>query len=168
VICPKCGSNRPWGSLLYLKQNPRKRTRSPLPNGKTLESIWQEYGDRCVVCSAPKSFLIKLGIGRQVHHVAPYALEGHRGPLIPICSPCHSVATERQRLYWFFQRVTLGISADNGANTVTAAAAEPLAHDTGDSLTQDKATIRVVAVASPKALFLPLPINDPYEQHRQT
>src|SRR5687768_2333630 len=76
VTCPHCGSKRPWGTLLYLKQNPRKRaSRPPLPDGKTLDSIWREYGDRCVLCSAPKHFLIKLGIGRQVHHVAPYALE---------------------------------------------------------------------------------------------
>jgi hypothetical protein len=41
--------------------------------GETLDSIWAKYGDRCVMCSAPKAFLIALGIGRQVHHFAPYA-----------------------------------------------------------------------------------------------
>jgi ribosomal protein S14 len=108
VCCPHCGSKRPWGSLLYLKQNERRRpARTPLPDGETLDSIWEKFGNRCVVCSAPKSFLLKLGIGRQVHHVAPYAQEGHRGPLVPICAHCHSVATERQRVYWFYQRVVL-------------------------------------------------------------
>ena len=63
--------------------------RSPLPHGETLNSIWAKFGDRCVLCSAPKSFLVAVGIGRQVHHVVPYAEEGHRGPLVPICSHCH-------------------------------------------------------------------------------
>src|SRR5262245_46788998 len=103
VRCPHCGSKRPWGSLLYLKQNERKRqVRPPLPNGETLESIWERYENRCVICGAPKAFLVKLGIVRQVHHVAPFAEEGHRGPLVPICTHCHAVATERQRLHWFY------------------------------------------------------------------
>jgi hypothetical protein len=111
VCCPHCGSKRPWGSLLYLKQNERKRQARPaLPDGETLDSIWEKFGNRCVLCSAPKSFLLTVGIGRQVHHVAPYAEEGHCGPLVPICTPCHSVANERQRLYWFFQRVVMKLS----------------------------------------------------------
>lgn len=106
VICEQCGSKRPWGSLLYLKQNERKRkTRPPLPNGETLDSVWAKYGDRCVLCSAPKSFLLRLRIGRQVHHVLPFAEAAHRGPLVPICSHCHALATERQRVYWFYKRV---------------------------------------------------------------
>jgi hypothetical protein len=118
VVCPHCGSKRPWGSLLYLKQNEGKRqTRPPLPNGETPDSIWEKFDNRCVVCSAPKSFLLKVGIGRQVHHVAPYAEEGHRGPLVPICTQCHSFATERQRLYWFFRRVVMKLS--NGTDVDT-------------------------------------------------
>lgn len=105
VRCPHCGSKHPWGRLLYLKQNEQRRSsRPPLPGGATLGSIWEQFGDRCVVCSAPKVVLIQLGIGRQVHHVLPYALEGHKGPLVPICTHCHAVATERQRVFWFFQR----------------------------------------------------------------
>ena len=108
VLCPHCGSKRPWGSLLYLKQNERKRARRPpLPNGETLDSIWEKFGDRCVICSTPKAVLIKLNIGRQVHHVLPYAQEGHKGPIVPICVHCHSVVTDRQRLCWFYQRVVL-------------------------------------------------------------
>jgi hypothetical protein len=108
VRCPHCGSNRPWGSLLYLKQNERKRPRRPaLPDGETLDSIWQKFGDCCTVCGAPKDALKVLGIGRQVHHVQPYALEGHKGPLVPICTLCHPVVNERQRLYWFIQRVVM-------------------------------------------------------------
>src|SRR4051794_17645139 len=71
VRCPHCGSNRPWGALLYLKQSLSKRaSRPPLPEGQTLDSVWERFGNRCVLCSAPKSFLEELGIGRQVHHVA--------------------------------------------------------------------------------------------------
>ncbi len=109
VYCPHCGSKRPWGHLLYLKQSNRKRsTRPPLPDGKTLDSIWEKFGNRCVVCSAPKAFLEQLRIGRQVHHVAPYVEEEHRGPLVPICTQCHAVASERQRMYWFVRRVVMG------------------------------------------------------------
>jgi hypothetical protein len=110
VVCTHCGSKRPWGSLLYLKQSERKRQRRPpLPEGETLDSVWMKFDGRCVVCSAPKDALIKLGIGRQVHHVAPFAQEGHRGPLVPICSHCHAFANERQRIYWFYQRVVLKV-----------------------------------------------------------
>lgn len=115
VYCPDCGSKRPWGSLLYLKQNERKRPpRPPLPDGETLDSIWAKFGDRCVVCSAPKSGLLRLGIGRHVHHVVPYAQEGHTGPLVPICTLCHGVATDRQRLYWFMQNVVMKSNDDDG------------------------------------------------------
>ena len=59
-----------------------------------------------MICSAPKAFLVKQGIGRQAHHVVPYAEEGHRGPIVPICTLCHPVVTDRQRLHWFFRNVT--------------------------------------------------------------
>jgi hypothetical protein len=59
------------------------------------------------MCGAPKHFLVVIGIGRQVHHVWPYAQEGHKGPVVPICTHCHTVANERQRMYWFIQRVAL-------------------------------------------------------------
>jgi hypothetical protein len=94
------------GALLYLKQNASKRKARPkLPTGQTLDSIWEKFGDRCVLCSAPKLFLDKIGIGRQVHHVAPYSEKGHRGPLVPICTHCHEVANARQRIYLFLWRV---------------------------------------------------------------
>ena len=116
VRCPHCGSNRPWGSLLYLKQNERRRPRRPpFPDGQSLDSIWEKFDNRCFVCSAPKAVLAKLGIGRQVHHVAPYAQEGHRGPLVPICTLCHPVVTDRQRIYWFIQRVVLQAQDDDHA-----------------------------------------------------
>ena len=59
------------------------------------------------MCGAPKAALATLGIGRQVHHVIPYAAEGHKGPLVPICTHCHPVVTERQRVYWFYRRVVM-------------------------------------------------------------
>jgi hypothetical protein len=108
VICPTCGSKRPWGALLYLKQNIHKRpSRSPLPNGETLDSIWEKFGNRCVLCSAPKAFLLSIDIGRTVHHVAPYAQARHDRPLVPICNLCHALANERQGLSAFLQRVVL-------------------------------------------------------------
>ena len=108
IHCPNCGSKRPWGALLYLKQNEKQRVRRPsLPEGQTLDSIWERYGDRCVMCSAPKAALAELGIGRQIHHVAPYAQEGHKGPLVPICTHCHPVVNERQRIYWFIQNIVM-------------------------------------------------------------
>jgi hypothetical protein len=61
----------------------------------------------------PKAFLLKVGIGRQAHDVAPYAEEGHRGPVVPICTHCHPVANERQRPYWFFRRVVLKSAVDD-------------------------------------------------------
>ena len=61
VCCPHCESKRPWGSLLYLKQNERKRQARPvLPDGETLDSIWEKFGNRCVLCSAPKSFPVTV------------------------------------------------------------------------------------------------------------
>jgi predicted RNA-binding Zn-ribbon protein involved in translation (DUF1610 family) len=123
VRCPHCGSKRPWGSLLFLRQSERKRLRRPpLPNGDTLDSIWERFGDRCVVCSTPKAVLTELRIGRQVHHVSPYAQEGHKGPIVPICTHCHSVVTDRQRLCWFYQRVVLGAQSGEKATKET----EPL------------------------------------------
>jgi hypothetical protein len=118
VVCSSAGcrlARRPWGIVVNIRKTTRK-TRKPLPDAETLESTWEKYGNRCVVCSAPKSFLLKVGIGRQVHHVAPYAEEGHQGPLVPICTHCHAVANERQRLYWFFRRVVMK-SQENDAET---------------------------------------------------
>jgi hypothetical protein len=120
VVCSSCGSRRPWGSLLYLKQNEDRRPkRPPLPNGESLDSVWRRFGDRCVLCSAPKTFLNRLGIGRQVHHVAPYAENGHEGPLVPMCAHCHAVANQRQRVYWFFRRVVASHTGENQASATT-------------------------------------------------
>lgn len=117
VRCAHCRSKRPWGSLLFLKQNERRRPkRLPLPDAETLDSVSERFGNRCVVCSAPKDFLVRLGIGRQAHHVAPYAQEGHKGPIVPICTHCHPTATDRQRIYWFYQRVVRQAIEDTTEN----------------------------------------------------
>jgi hypothetical protein len=126
VCCPHCGSKRPWGTLLYLKQNEHKRPkRPPLPEGATLDSVWAAYDDHCVVCGAPKTALASLGIGRQVHHVIPYAAKGHKGPLVPICTHCHEVANGRQRMYWFLQRVVLKHSEAGHNDSQEADSGEP-------------------------------------------
>ena len=106
VICKSCGSRRPWGRVINLKQT-TKRIRKPLPDGETLDSVWEKWGNVCFACGAPQSALATLGIGRQVHHVLPHAQHGHEGPLVPVCTFCHPVLTERQRLYWFIQRHVL-------------------------------------------------------------
>jgi hypothetical protein len=103
VICPSCGSRRPWGPVVNLKQNNRKG-RKPLPDGETLDSVWERWGNVCFACGAPSTFLQSLGIGRTVHHVLPHAQHGHKGPLVPICTLCHPVLNDRQRLYWFIER----------------------------------------------------------------
>lgn len=132
VCCGTCGSKRPWGSVLYLKQRTeQRRTRPPLPDGETLESIWEKYGNRCVICSAPREALAQLGIGRQVHHVLPFAQEGHKGPLIPICTHCHPVVNDRQRIYWFIQRVVLK-SLEVGAEDGREAASKSVSVRTRD------------------------------------
>jgi hypothetical protein len=109
VVCSSSAcrlARRPWGIVVNIKKTTRK-TRKPLPDGETLDSIWERFENRCVFCSAPKSFLIAAGIGRHVHHVAPYAEEGHRGPLVPLCTNCHAIANGLQRMYWFVQRVVM-------------------------------------------------------------
>ena len=111
VHCQHCGSKTPWGKLLFLKQKEKRSARAPLPRGETLDSIWEKFGNHCVMCGAPKDALMKLGIGRQVHHVVPYTQAGHQGPLVPICTHCHPMVTDRQRIYWFYQRVVLKIGA---------------------------------------------------------
>jgi hypothetical protein len=115
-------SRRPWGQVVNVKKTTRK-TRKPLPNGETLDSIWEKWGDVCFVCGAPKDALARLGIGRQIHHVLPHATHGHEGPLMPICTHCHPLANERQRLYWFMTRL-VG-KADGGEKTD--------AHDPGEA-----------------------------------
>lgn len=105
VICGTCQSRTPWTLVHYIKQTTKKR-RDPLPDGETLDSIWARWGDVCFMCGGPKSALIILGIGRQVHHVLPYADHGHQGPLVPVCTQCHEVATARQRVFWFYYRLS--------------------------------------------------------------
>ena len=108
-------------SVTYLKQNEGKRpTQPPLPDGATLDSVWEQYGNLCIVCGAPKNVLARLGIGRQAHHVLRYAQAGHKGPVVPICTLCHPVVTDRQRIYWFYQRVVLKAQTDDEAGTEDA------------------------------------------------
>jgi hypothetical protein len=124
VVCANCGSKRPWGSLLYLKQNSRTK-RKPLPDGETLDSVWAKWGDICFVCGAPKYVLAMLGIGRQVHHVLPYAKHGHQGPRVPVCTLCHPAVTERQRLYWFMTRLVAKRAEEDDESPT----AQPEEHD---------------------------------------
>jgi ribosomal protein S14 len=104
VICP-CGDRRPLGLVTNLRLTKNKAARrKEYLDGESLDEVWARFSDRCVVCSAPKDVLIKLGIGRQRQHVMEYAKHGHEGPLVPMCVPCHENATQRQKLFWFFAR----------------------------------------------------------------
>ena len=51
-----------------------------------------------------------LGIGRQRHHVRPYAEYGHAGPLVPICSNCHELVTWLQKTVRKFDRPGVAVS----------------------------------------------------------
>lgn len=110
VICPSCGSRKPLGMVVNLKQG-TKRRRKDYPDGDSLDEVWTRFDDRCVVCSTPKHLLLTLGIGRQRQHVLPYAKFGHQGALVPMCTPCHENATQRQKLMWFFLR-QFGLNVD--------------------------------------------------------
>jgi hypothetical protein len=101
----------PWGGIpINIKQTTTKR-RQEYPMGESLDDVWARFGNTCVVCSAPKDVLNRLGIGRQRQHVLEYAQHGHQGPLVPMCVPCHENATQRQKLFWFWYR---RIEADGG------------------------------------------------------
>jgi len=96
VVCPHCGSGKPWGSIVNLKHNGRP-TRKGTPFGEDLEDVWARFDNRCVVCSRTKDELTELGVSRERQHVAPYASHEHRGPLVPICTRCHQIATVLQK-----------------------------------------------------------------------
>jgi hypothetical protein len=105
AVAKECARWRtPWGGLvIHIKQNNKTR-RKEYPDGESLDEVWERFGNVCVVCSAPKDALMRLGIGRQRQHVLPYAQHGHQGPLVPMCVPCHENATSRQKLFWFWYR----------------------------------------------------------------
>lgn len=99
VVC-QCGCRDPLGRIIYLKQT-KRQTRREYP--ETLDEVWAKYGDVCIVCSSPKSFIDAIGQRRERHHVMPYANHEHAGPLVPMCGWCHTNATERQRLMGFWR-----------------------------------------------------------------
>jgi len=101
-VC-RCGDRRPFGRLIYLSQKPTARPRrKQYRDGDSVDEVWERFGNRCVVCSATREQLAMLGFGCQRQHVWPYAEFGHEGPLVPVCVPCHEIATRRQRevVYW--------------------------------------------------------------------
>lgn len=105
VDCSSCGKQHALGHVLFLKQT-TKKTRKEYPFGESLDDVWERFDDVCVVCGAPKAFLDRLGIKRERHHILDYATHGHEGPLVPMCGPCHTNTTERQKQFWFWFRRT--------------------------------------------------------------
>lgn len=108
VDCSSCGKQHALGWIHWLKQS-TKKTRKEYPFGESLEEVWERFENVCVVCGAPKAFLDRLGIPRHRHHILEYGGErghGHEGPLVPMCGPCHTNTTERQKQFWFWFRRT--------------------------------------------------------------
>lgn len=101
--CGACGKTHALGRTLFLLQS-GKAKRVAYPFGKELDDVWAEFSNVCVVCGAPKDFLDGGGIRRERHHILEYAKHGHEGPLVPMCGPCHTNTTERQKLFWFWFR----------------------------------------------------------------
>lgn len=103
VVCSSCESGSPWGGAVFIQQSSRKR-REPLPNGVTLDSVWAEYDNRCIVCTQPRETLKAHGIGQQCHHVLPYSPHGHKGRIVPVCTACHEIVNALQRTFTRFTR----------------------------------------------------------------
>ena len=97
VVCPQCGSGNPWGGGLFVSRKPRNK-RERLPKNMSMANVWERYENRCVVCSRSKAELKANGVGQQRHHVLPHAQHGHNGPIVPICTQCHSFVTTLQRV----------------------------------------------------------------------
>lgn len=98
VICSKCGARVPWREhgVLNLKQN-GKKSRTDYPMGEEIDAVWERFDDRCIICGITTAECQERKIGRQRQHVAEYAKEGHKGPIVPICTECHPIATALQR-----------------------------------------------------------------------
>ena len=144
VVCPHCGGKRPLGASHYLKQNTSKKRRPPAPHA--LNEVWELFGNVCAMCGAPRSALEVLGIGRQAHHVMPYAQHGHRGPLIPLCSHCHDTATARQRVFWWWHRRLEGLHGESVSDRGTGVSPAGLRPDPVQSAGQ--APDRAVEIVS--------------------
>ncbi len=98
VVCSKCNARIPWRAhgVLNLKQT-SKKSRTDYPMGEDIDAVWERFDDRCLVCGITTAECLERKIGRQRQHVAEYAKEGHKGPIVPICAECHPIATALQR-----------------------------------------------------------------------
>lgn len=98
VVCSKCKNRLPWREfgVVNLKQNNRK-PRTDYPMGEELDAVWERFDDRCLVCGITTDECRQMNVGRQRQHVSPYAKEGHKGPIVPICTNCHPIATALQK-----------------------------------------------------------------------
>lgn len=107
VICatPGCECRTPLGGVINLKQSNRKK-RPPIPGDPSLDEVWSEWGGHCIVCGLPGATLNALRIGRNRHHILPYAEHGHAGPVLPICVSCHEFVNALQRWTRKFLEVT--------------------------------------------------------------
>lgn len=125
VVCSNrmCSKDRlPWGRVINIKQNNKKR-RADYPAGNDLDEVWARHGDVCFMCSITKEECEMQGVGRQRHHVLEYAKTGHQGPIYPICSQCHPIATNLQRIRAFIRK-TIQSLLNTDAEPVTGSSPE--------------------------------------------
>lgn len=107
VVCPQCGSRRPWGQLTYLVHSPVKcRKDDSGRDGCSVVEVWQKFKNRCAVCTLPMYAIVELQSGCSRHHVTErYDSDEVDCPIIPVCNRCKPIVDARQRESWAFYRL---------------------------------------------------------------
>lgn len=93
----------PWGLVIFVKASDRK-SRAGYPFGKDVASVWEDYGNTCIICGITRDECVQLGVPLERQHTMEYAKFGHEGPILPICGHCHPIATQLQKLRAFIRR----------------------------------------------------------------
>jgi hypothetical protein len=111
LYCISCGRHQ-----RYLAQSSQGTNRPKLKAG-TLDEVWAEARGHCAHCGLSSEMLEILGLHRTIQHVPPFAVDGHEGYKIPLCSWCqaHS-ATEMKKLSSLVERLAKKFSGNGGAD----------------------------------------------------
>jgi len=80
----------------FLPQGSKRRRETGAP---TLTELTKTAGTFCHGCGTEQQVLLHFHTHLQVHHAKPYAEQGHAGPFLPLCGPCHEHVTAVQRFY---------------------------------------------------------------------
>lgn len=100
LYCKTCNRNQ-----RFLGQGKHPDKRPKLKRG-TLDEVWEAASGHCAHCGLNESDLEMLGLHRTVQHVPPFAVNGHEGYLIPLCSWCQqNSASEMKRLKSLIDRL---------------------------------------------------------------